>query len=131
MNSNAIIECSKRYDDSENHQKLIDFFDDFKVIVLENLNKGKFHPMDKWSGKDWIKQINEKNPIISLEIYDEFENYLNDEFTKYAIEIKYTQGHFVYELCGVYWILYSSDLEYDNEVTGPSTDKDWIISLLP
>ena len=42
--------------------------------------------MCHWKGEDWIKHLNEENPIITIEMVDEFENSLNDELILHSIK---------------------------------------------
>ena len=127
MSCYAIIECSKRSLESEQKPKLIEFIENFSNDVLENCEIERTSEMYTWKGTDWIDNIIENNPVIIDGIIDGFENTLNEGFQNYAIEIYFSAGHSVYELCGVYWHLLLDGRDFEQD--GPSTDKDQILSL--
>ena len=116
----AIIEAAKRASKSVHKEKLIAFFEDKSKDVLHQLDIPTTSEMNNWSGEEWIQNLNKENPLITDEIIDEFEIWLNDLYTEYAIYLDFIGGHEIYELCGVFWQV----TREDNEVVGPTTDKD-------
>jgi hypothetical protein len=125
MSCNAIIECAKRAVTSDQKENLVTFFENKAYDVLCCHGIPSTSEMYNWKGKDWIKNINEKNPIILDVLLYDFEADLNYEFTEYAIYYDFIAGHQIYELCGVYW---KYELE-DGQIDGPTTDKEEIYGL--
>ena len=89
--------------------------------------------MHSWKGDEWIVHINKDNPIIDINIIDEFEITLRDHFDEYEIEIYGSMQHYMFELCGVYWRMRfeSNGTHHEFEIQGPSTDKNYILSFMP
>ena len=116
----AIIEAAKRASKSDHKEKLIAFFEDQKKDILHQLDIPSTSELNNWNGEDWIQNLNQENPLITGEIIDEFEIWLSDVFTEYAICQDFIAGHEFYELCGVFWRVHHDDYE----VEGPSIDRD-------
>lgn len=119
MSCNAIIECAKRAITSDQKENLVTFFENKAYDVLCCHGIPSTSEMYDWNGGDWIKNLNEKNPIILNDLLYDLENDLNSEFTEYAIYYDFIAGHQIYELCGVFWIY---ELE-DGQIYGPTTNK--------
>ena len=120
MHCLAIIEAAKRASKSDHKEKLIVFFENKSKDILLQLDIPTTSELNNWNGEDWIKNLNEENPLITSVLLDEFENSLSDVFTEYAICQDFIAGHEFYELCGVFWCVHHDDYELE----GPSIDRD-------
>ena len=102
MHCLAIIEAAKRASKSDHKEKLIVFFENKSKDILLQLDIRSTSEMNNWNGEDWIKNLNEENPLITDDLLNEFEDCLSDVFTEYAICQDFIAGYEFYELCGVF-----------------------------
>lgn len=118
----AIIEATKRALESDHKEKLIAFFEDKSKVVLHHFDIPPNSEMYNWSGEEWIQNLIQENPLITDDIIDDFDIWLNDLYPEYAIYFDFIGGYEIYELCGVFWRVNPED----REVVGPTIDRDFI-----
>ena len=107
---NAIIECCKRAEESNQHKDLIRFIEESNLIYSDAYCNITDENMLEWNAEEWIRNIADNNSSIPIEVIEELNHCFygdnGDSFIEYCnhiIDIPMFSHSGYYELCGVYW----------------------------